>query len=54
MRSAFAVTTPLVLLLGIGVAEPPIRRSLPRREAFSWAMLAAAASQLSVWRAPER
>ena len=38
MRSFFAVTTPLVLLLGMGVAMPPIRRNLPRQEASFWAM----------------
>jgi hypothetical protein len=49
----FCRTTPLRLLLGSGVAAPPIRRNLPRQEASFSAMPAAAASRSSGWRAPK-
>jgi hypothetical protein len=54
MRSSFAVISPLVLLLGMGVADAADPTQLAETGGFLLAMLPAAASQRSVWRALER
>jgi hypothetical protein len=51
--STSAVTTALILLLGIGVAEA-VNPTRGNRAAFSSAMLIAAASRLNAWSALKR
>ena len=54
MRSTSAVTTALILLLGIGVAEAANPTLLAETGGFLLGiMLIAAASRLSAWSAPE-
>jgi hypothetical protein len=54
MRSTSAVTTALILLLGIGVAEAANPTLLAETGGFLLGiMIIAAASRLSAWSAPE-